>query len=337
MKRSLTTATLIGLFVAVCAWSATAQTKVYRGSIGNSHIQMRLNFNGSEVTGTYAYDSVGQDLNLTGRLNNGALELTEMSGKQKTGKFVCKKPLGDPIDSECTWSKIDGTRESMVTLDEQNLAFADGVQVSPKMINNRRTGITVSYPQITGSGPLSAGAQAFNRRIVALAQKKIGEFEPVDSKGVFDTNYNVLLGTNEIISVEMSEYYDGGGAHPNNSFWSLTYDLKGNKELKFEDLFKPNSDYNSAIAKYVVADIDKRAAAFEEDDARRENRKPVKRDDSIVSEDQLNELSGWAMTPKGLVVYFDFPHVIAVFDKTFVPYSVVKQDINPNGPAARFQ
>lgn len=317
--------------------SALAQTKVYRGSIGNSHIQMRLTFSGNDVSGTYAYDSVGQDLNLTGRLNNGALELTEMSGRQKTGKFVCKRPLEDPIDSECTWSKIDGTRESMVTLEEQHYAFTNGMQVTPKMITNRRSGVSVSYPQIVSSGPLSAGAQAFNRRVVALAQKKIAEFAPIDGKGVFDTNYNILLGTNEIISVEMVEYYDGGGAHPNSGFWSLTYDLKGNKELKFEDLFKPKSDYNSAIAKYVVADIDKRAAAFEEDDARRENRKPVKHDDSIVSEDQLNEQSGWAMTPGGLVVYFDFPHVIAVFDKTVVPYSVVKQYLNPNGPTARFQ
>jgi Protein of unknown function (DUF3298) len=339
VKSKLILVLIAGAFLSF-APSSLAQagsTKVYRGSIGNSHIQMRLTFAGNEVSGTYAYDSVGQNLNLTGRLNNGALELTEMSGKQKTGKFVCKKPLEDPIDSECTWSKADGTRESMVTLEEQNLAFADGMQVTPKMIANRRTAINVSYPQITSSGPLSAGAQAFNRRIVALAQKKIGEFEPVDGKGVFDTNYNILLGTNDVISVEMTEYYDGGGAHPNNSFWSLTYDLKGNKELKFEDLFEPNSDYNSAIAKYVVADIDKRAAAFEEDDARRENRKPVKRDEPIVSEDQLNELSGWAMTPKGLAVYFDFPHVIAVFDKTLVPYSVVKQYLNPNGPAARFQ
>src|SRR2546429_4546195 len=202
MKRSVTRATLTGLFVVVCVCSASAQTKVYRGSIGNSHIQMRLSFNGSEVSGTYAYDSVGQDLNLTGHINNGALELTEMSGKQKTGKFVCKKPLEDPIDSDCTWSKIDGTHESMVTLEEQHFAFADGLQVTPKMIVNRRTGVSVSYPQITGSGTLPAGAQAFNHRIVALAQKKIGEFEPVDGKGVFDTNYNILLGTNDLISIE---------------------------------------------------------------------------------------------------------------------------------------
>src|SRR2546421_3919024 len=146
------------------------------------------------------------------------------------------------------------------------------------MIVNRRTGVSVSYPQITSSGPLPAGAQTFNRRIVALAQKRIGEFEPVNGKGVFDTNYNILLGTNEVISVEMAEYYDGGGAHPNNSFWSLTYDLKGNKELKFEDLFKPEGDYNSAIAKYVVADIDKRARAVEAEDSRQSGRKPEARE-----------------------------------------------------------
>src|SRR5437764_8002323 len=125
-------ATLIALLaLLIFSCPAAAQTKVYRGSIGNSHIQMRLNFNGSEVSGTYAYDSVGQDLNLTGRINNGALELTEMSGRQKTGKFVCKKPLGDSIDSECTWSKMDGTRESMVTLEEQHFAFANGLQLIP--------------------------------------------------------------------------------------------------------------------------------------------------------------------------------------------------------------
>ena len=336
MKRSITSATLIGLFVAVCGLSASAQTRVYRGSIGNSHIQMRLTFNGNDVSGTYAYDSVGQELNLTGRLNHGALELTEMSGKQKTGKFVCKKPLGDPIDSECTWSKIDGTRESMVTLEEQNFAFSDGIQVTPKMINNRRTGVTVSYPQITGSSPLSAGPAGFNRRIATLAQKKVGEFAPIDGKGVFETNYNILFGTNDLISIEMTEYYDGGGAHPNNSFWTLTYDLKANKELKFADLFKPDSDYNSAIARYVVADIDKRARAVEEDEARSSGRKPEPREGPLVDMEQLNELSGWGLTPAGLIVYFDFPHVIAFFDKTLVPYSVVKQYLNPNGPAARF-
>ncbi len=288
--------------------------------------------------GTYAYDTVGENLKLTGHLdNNGALELTEVSGKQKTGRFVCKRPLTDPVDPDCTWSTVDGHRQSMVTLEEQHFAFANGMRVTPKMIINHRAGVTVSYPQITGIASLPAGAQAFNRRILALAQERIADFNPIDGHGVFDTNYNILMGGNDLISVEMTEYYNGGGAHPNSSFWSLTYDVAGNKELRFEDLFKPDSDYKSAIAKYVVADIDRRADAFEETEAREENRKPVQRQQPIVSEEQLNDLSGWAMTPTGLVVYFDFPHVIAAFDKTLVPYNVFKQYLNPNGPATRWQ
>jgi len=182
---------------------------------------------------------------------------------------------------------------------------------------------------------LSPAAQNFNRRILALVQKAIGEFEPIDGKGSFDTTYNILLGTNDLISIEMVEYYDGGGAHPNDRWWSFTYDLAGNKELKFEDLFKPGSDYNAALAKFVVADIDRRADELEQDEARREGRKPKPREDSIVSMDQLEELSGWGMTPKGLMVYFDFPHVMAVFDKTFVPYSAVSEFLKPDGPTSR--
>lgn len=317
----------------------TTGTKIYRGSIGGSHIQMRLNIQGNNITGTYSYDSVGEDLKLTGHIDDqGRLELSEFNAKRKqTGKFTCKRRLGDAIDSECTWSRPDGTCQAYVTLEEQHIAFTNGLQISPKTITNRKTGVGVSYPQITGGAALSSAAQSFNRRILVLVQKAIGEFNPIDGRGSFDTNYTVLLGTNDLISIEMTEYYDGGGAHPNNRFWSLTYDLSANKEIKLDDLFKPNADYKTAIAKFVVTDIDKRLAAIEQEDARSEGRPPKQRDEPLVSMEQLSELSGWAMTPKGLVVYFDFPHVMAVFDKTFVPYSVVNEYLEPSGPAARFQ
>jgi hypothetical protein len=314
-----------------------AATKIYRGSVGGNHIQMRLSISGNDVTGTYFYDSVGEDLKLTGHLDNqGRLELVEVGPKNKpTGKFTCKKKLAEEIDSECSWSKPDGTREAFVTLAEQYVAFTNGLQITPKTISNRRTGVGVSYPQITSSGPLSAAAQNFNRRILALTQAAIKEFQPIDAHGSFDTNYNVLLGTDDLISIEMTEYYDGGGAHPNNRFWSLTYDLSGSKELKLDDLFKPDSDYKTAIAKFVVADIDRRATALEEESARSENRKPKPREEPLVSEEGISELSGWGLTPKGLVVYVDFPHVMAYFDRTFIPYSVVNDYFKLNGPAAR--
>lgn len=331
----MTTATIALLSV---AQSASAQTKIYRGSIGNSHIQMRLTFAGSSVSGTYAYDTVGEDLRLSGQLDaQGRLELTELApkGKQKTGKFVCKR-FNDPLDAECSWSKPDGSRESLAVLEEQHLPPTSGWQITPKTISNRRTGVGVSYPQITANETVSAAAQAFNRQVLSLVQKAIKEFEPIDGRGTFDGNYNVLAAYDDLISVELTIYYDGGGAHPNNYYLSLTYDLKAGKELQVEDLFQPDSDYKTAIANYLVTDIDQRAAAFEQRYGT-QPQTPTKREEPIISKDQLTEMSGWGLTPKGLVVYFDFPHVIAAFDKNLVPYNVVKQYLKPNGPAARFQ
>jgi len=86
----------------------------------------------------------------------------------------------------------------------------------------------------------------------------------------------------------------------------------------------------------VVADIDRRAVAIEEADAKSEGRKPTKREEPIVSVEQLSEISSWGLTPEGLVVYFDFPHAIAVFDRTVVPYHVLSEYLKPIGPAARF-
>ena len=92
---------------------------------------MSLTFNGKNITGTYAYDRVGQEIKLTGSLSaEGKLELTEFGEKNKpTGKFSCKQPFDDPVDRECYWSKPDGTGESFVSLNEQNLAFTGGLQI----------------------------------------------------------------------------------------------------------------------------------------------------------------------------------------------------------------
>src|SRR5206468_1461448 len=66
--------------------------KLYRGSIGGSHMEMRLKIEGSKVAGTYSYDRIGEELKLSGRRDDcGRLELAEFGGNGKqTGKIVCK-------------------------------------------------------------------------------------------------------------------------------------------------------------------------------------------------------------------------------------------------------
>jgi hypothetical protein len=324
----------------VCGQTAS-QARIYRGSIGGSHVEMRLTFEGNKVNGSYAYDRVGEDLKLAGQLNaQGGLELKEFGANRKqTGKIMCKQKLDELIDSECYWSRVDGSHQAFVALEEQHFGFTAGVRMVPKTIIDRATGVVVSYPQLASDKTLTAGAQTFNQLISTWIKKAVKDFEPQPAPGrsSFELNYNVLLGTDDLVSVEITEYSDNGGAYPNTGFWAISYDLNRNRELKIQDVFKPDTDYKTIIGKYVISDITRRANIIEQEDARREGRKPQPQDEPVVSMDQLTELSHWALTPRGLMVYFDFPHVIAAFDRTFVPYRAIENYLRPNGPATRFQ
>ena len=137
-----------------------------------------------------------------------------------------------------------------------------------------------------------------------------------------------MLGTNDLLSVEIyDDWYSAGAAHPNSDYSTVTFDLAANRELRLADLFKPNTNYKAAIITRALTDINKRAAKAEKENPG---------NTFTMSREELSEIAHWAMTPKGLVIYFDFPHAIAGLDKTFVPYSVVRSYLKPNGPAARF-
>src|SRR4030095_6070906 len=157
-------------------------SRSFRGSIGSSHIEMNLVIAGDELSGTYSYDRIRQAIKLTGQLNkSGGLELKEFdaSGKQ-TGKFVCKGPLGDPLESDCSWSKPNGSGESPVFLNEQHVSFTNSLQITPKVLSNRQKGLDVSYPQMSGgSGPAVIAAENLNRRIGDLVNRGIKEFETI--------------------------------------------------------------------------------------------------------------------------------------------------------------
>ncbi|HYX28317.1 MAG TPA: DUF3298 domain-containing protein [Pyrinomonadaceae bacterium] len=336
---------LVILCALVCFANASTavcqQTRVYRGSIGGSHVQMQLNFDANKVSGSYFYDRIGEKLKLAGTINaQGALELTELGANNKpSAKIICKHKLGDDlVDSDCTWSRTDGTHQAFVTLTEQHSGFTGGLHLVPKTIIERARGISISYPQLASDKPLSSSATAFNQTVTTWINKTLKHVDPEPGPHtVYELNYNVLLGTNDLISFELSEYVDFGGAHPNNGYYAMTYDLVRNRELKIEDVLKADSDYKTAIAKFVVADIQRRDDIIEQQEAKSEGRQPRKQDEPIVSMDQLTEIWAFGITPKGLMVYFNFPNVIAVFDRTFISYSTLKDYLKADSPTARFQ
>ena len=333
--------------VIVCAFVCFAsartgfcqQTRVYRGSIGGSHVEMQLSFDANKVSGSYFYDRVGEKIRLAGTVNaKGALELTEFGANNKpSAKIICNEKLGDEmVDPDCTWSRTDGTHQAFVNLTEQHSAFTAGLHLVPKTIIERARGVSISYPQLTSDKPLSAAAIKFNQTVSTWINKTLKQVDPEPGPHtVYELNYNVLLGTNDLISFELTEYADLGGAHPNNGYYAMTYDLNKNRELKIEDVLK--GDYQTAIAKFTVADIQRRYDLIEQQEAKNEGRQPRKQDEPIVTMDQLTEIWAIGITPKGLMIYFNFPNVIAVFDRTFIPYSTLKDYLKADSPTARFQ
>ena len=90
----------------------TAAT-VYRGSVGGSHFQMRLNIQGSNVSGAYSYDSIGEDIKLT--------------------RVWCAADAGLVINPDGARNQLEGgivqavswTLKEQVRLDENGIASRD--------------------------------------------------------------------------------------------------------------------------------------------------------------------------------------------------------------------
>lgn len=324
---------LVLIFVPVIAYAQTP-TRSYRGSIGEKHIEMKLNVQGNKVTGTYSYDQFQKDIQLAGSYDaTGVLQLTEGDAKTPTGKFRCETNTeAYGLDLECEWTRPNGSGSLMVFLHEQTVNVSS-IKIVPKQIVDRKTSVYVSFPQVSAT-VMSPAMTAFNRLVEAKIRRGIKEFLPVDPKDAdFGANYVILYANDKLISVEITESSYSGGAHPTENIWTINYSLTANRQLKFEELFKPGEDYQNAIADFAVKDINRRSDEIDKAEAARNKTQVTKRDEPLMSRDGLPPMSSWGLTSKGLAVYFDFPHVMAVFTKTVVPYSELSNHFRPDGVA----
>ena len=331
MSRCIQIGLMVFCFIPLTQAQSQTTTKIYRGSLGDKHIEMRLEVTDGKVTGTYFYDQFKQDIKLEGSFDaKGDLTLIEGNPKRPTGRFVCKAPdEASQVDRECEWTKPTGTGNAMVFLQEQGISPRTAIRFTPKVINDRKNKVYVSYPEITVI--TSIAINEFNSLVQKRVEEKIKDYSPDgDQNSSFDTNYLVMFADRDLVSVEFESTYTGG-AHPTVDLWTINYNLKTNKELTLDDVFRPGGEYKEAIAEFVVKDINRRADEFDRDDARRNKTEYKKRDEPLMTLEQLPEMETWGLSTKGFVVYFGFPHVMAVFTKTVVPISVVSRHLRPDG------
>ena len=332
-----------------------ALTKHFKGSIGTSlDLQMKLVRTGDQLAGSYFYQKVGTRIDVRGNVDkdgNLTLEEFDQGGKQ-TGLFKGLWTV-DATDGLVTvagnWSKPPtekgGDKKTAFSVHEQPISFTGDVDLVSKQIkeSNKKLmyEIAAQYPQLSGGN--NPNFEKFNQVARGSVTKEVAGFKknmapeteeeprPEGSMGSDLTiSYDVALAQDDLISIQylVGSYYQGA-AHPNSGSEVINFDLKNGKQLKLSDLFKPGSKYLSTIANYCVADLKKQSK------------------EKGLIDDDINEgasataqnYHSWTITKRGLRITFDAyqvgPYAVGP-QYVLVPYSSLKDLINPEGPIAQF-
>ena len=333
------------------------QTKYFSGSIGTSlDLQMKLVSSGEQLTGNYYYQRIGTRINLRGTLDkegNVTLDEFDASGKQ-TGLFKGLWQV-DKNDGRVTiagnWSKPPGDKaadkKTAFSIHEQPIYLSGDADLLSKQIkeSNKKLvyEIAAEYPQINGSS--NPNFEKFNQAVRAPVLKNVAEFKklvagepdqeprPEDSMhSELQVGYEIALAQDDLVSVliSISDYYQGA-AHPNGHSEVVNFDLKNGKLLKFSDLFKPGAKYLPVISTYCVADLKKQS----------KDKQGMLDDQSINTgaAPSAKNYHSWTIRRDGLGIEFD-PYQVGPYaagaQTVVVPYSVLKELINPDGPIAQF-
>lgn len=79
-----------------------------------------------------------------------------------------------------------------------------------------------------------------------------------DAKYVVNSGFHVPYNANNLLSLNVMNYYYAGGAHGLSNLISYNYDIKTGKELTLQDFFVQGYDYknfiNTKIKKYIASD-----------------------------------------------------------------------------------
>jgi len=341
--------------------ASVGERSYFRGTIAAGSnklkIEMILLRDGERITGSYFYPKVGKNIELNGTIDKeGNIDLREKddSGKE-TGVFKGKwQAAVEPNELGMAniagkWSRPDGSKETTFELTQQPIDFSvAAARFVPKVIKEAnkqsRYRVEVVYPQIEGD----ARFDKFNKEARAMVTKNVAAFKtsetsdeadtgseiPAETQtSTLDSDYEIRLAADDLISIEFSESaYSRGAAHPNSYTTVLNYDVRDGKKLALADLFNAKSNYLKAISDYCVKDLKQQGK---------------KKKDSMLTDDMIqsgasaraDNFKSWTIAKQGLWITFD-PYQVAAYaagpQQVLVPYSALKDLIKADGPIAAF-
>ena len=317
---------------------------------------MDLRREGDNLTGSYYYLKSGSSnrLTLKGTIAaDGSFTMSETDALGKhTGEFEGKwKKAGaneNGASLEGEWLKPGQTGHALSFYAFEQMIYFTTTQIMTRefkeSIKAKKATLSAEYPELSGN----AGAAGFNQlaksrvmRSLAAFRKDIAGVTAADIKQLgemgnyIDVAYGVEYADDDLISVNFVEYTFTGGAHPNSGNFTLTYDLKGGRELKLADLFKPGSKYLAKIADYALKDL--------------KDRKDPETDENMgIAQDIFEDgakptaqnYANWNITKKGLLITFP-PYQVAAYaygpQTVIVPYSHLKDIARTDGALSKIR
>ncbi len=196
--------------------------------------------------------------------------------------------------------------------------------------------------KIIQNKPLLSGKQDlvrnFNQEVYSLYQEEIDDFIALseeneefrsqnlpESSSWLDLHYEPGYFSDELISLNFPvEVYLAGMAHPNHYNRVINFDLLESRPLLMQDLFLSENRVMPIIANFCADELrSKEELLFEEG----------------VQPSAAN-YKNWVITEQGLMIVFD-PYQVAPGAagtlRVTVPWEILSDEINPQGPLAKFQ
>jgi hypothetical protein len=285
-----------GTGAATSTTTPAALSREYQGTIKDLKIVVRLDVQGSNVSGSYFYADKpgnGDVITLKGTIAGNQLKLDESVKGQKTGQMAATVS-GTKLSG--TWAKPDGTGKLTLALDaiptNKLLPITRKLAQSFKATSSEGGNCVLASEYVEIYGMADAKAEAAINGVLVT--------KPIDSKCdfAFSETLNDLVTFNDsgiLVVVQTEE--DDGGAHPNSGHTAFNFDLTTGKQLGPKEILKP--DAMPKVKELVLANLP-------------DDLKPAKDDISQqLDEVQLEDVD-LEVTKSGLQTDFfnAFPHAI---------------------------
>jgi hypothetical protein len=342
----------VGAVVAAIIFTASAALAQkpemwFQGNIysdkGAAPFTMSLTRDGGTIVGSYYYlrSGAANKLTLKGTVvADGSFTMQEFdsSGRQ-TGEFKGKwheEPNDPGVTIDGDWTKAGAADSTGFEADQQMIYFSNGAHFTTlelkETIQAKKAHLSAEYPQLIGA----TNAAGFNLAAKTVVNRAFADFRktmalftaadirstPADLGNYLDLGYSIDYADGDLVSMQILTDEFTGGAHPNQGFYTLTYDLKAGREVRLADLFKPGTAYLRTIANYCAKDLQSR-----KDPDSGENRQLATDIFADGVKPTADNFQNWAVTKKGLLILFP-PYQVASYadgpQNVIVPYSALK-------------